>query len=451
MTRVKRTTDEGNVQNENPGTSANGGGTRKMSRLSKTLVLLTAVIGAFLVWVYAIGYDNTQYERQFSGIEVEITGQKELKQINNYTLAEGQTISSINIVAKGKKAELNQLNESNFRAVVDISSAVRPGEQTFNITVKSPNGIEVVSQSSSTVILFVDEFTQKTVKVSYDMPEYSGTDIKELQYTVSPEYINVKGPRSKIDEIKAGYVKIGFSGEIGDSVDTKTGTGGIELRDESGYTVDNPYFELSETSASYSVTVIRSKTVPVKTAFIGGAFDTGLATSIVQTSGGAEFYSIELTGTASALKAIDELVLNVDETTIESKKTFTISEIQTNLPAGVTDGNDILSKAEVTVTLPKLRSRSYTLSEANVVVTELPEGYDFKVVTKIKITVMGASDAIGDFSADRLTAYIAYDGSGEGVFTAIPRIVIDEAFTGGVYVAGEIPEISFTVFLTEKN
>lgn len=107
----------------------------KMSRAAKTVVLIAAVLGALLVWIYAMGFDNTLFERTFNGITVVLEGESKLTEKYGYTLAGGQTFSSITVVAKGKRSELNALSESDFRAVVDVSLLEQPGLQTAGIVV----------------------------------------------------------------------------------------------------------------------------------------------------------------------------------------------------------------------------------------------------------------------------------------------------------------------------
>ena len=105
----------------------------KLPRVKKIFFLLAALIGAIFVWIYAIGYDGTLFERTFNGIPVVIEGENELRDLKGFTLAEGQEFSSITVVAKGKRSELNALTASDFRAVVDISKIENDTAETFSL------------------------------------------------------------------------------------------------------------------------------------------------------------------------------------------------------------------------------------------------------------------------------------------------------------------------------
>ncbi|MBR4278762.1 MAG: hypothetical protein IKT34_01170 [Clostridia bacterium] len=175
-----------------------------MSRTRKIIVFVGAVLGAFLLWIYAIGYDSTLFESTYNGIEVTVQGENRLAETRGFTLAEGQSFSSITIVAKGKRSELNALKPSDFQAYVDVSLADKAGSQTLDIIVKAPNGIEIVSQSSTTVEVFVDEFTQhnESLAVVVNSGEYRlGEGVAAIALSVNPAAVTVSGPKSILESI----------------------------------------------------------------------------------------------------------------------------------------------------------------------------------------------------------------------------------------------------------
>jgi hypothetical protein len=73
----------------------------QLSRTKKIIVFAGAVLGAFLLWIYAIGYDSTLFESTYNGIPVTVEGEAKLAEQKGFTLAEGQNFSSITVVAKG--------------------------------------------------------------------------------------------------------------------------------------------------------------------------------------------------------------------------------------------------------------------------------------------------------------------------------------------------------------
>lgn len=419
----------------------------KLSRTAKIIVLIGAVVGALLVWIYAIGYDSTLFERTFTGVPVTLTGEAELAASSGYTLAEGQQFSSITIVAKGKRAELNALSSDDFRAVVDISGATSPGEQTFNIVVYSPNGIEVVSQSSSTVILFVDDFTQRTDMLSVDVDtgtSYIMSDgVTFVSAAANPVSVIVSGPRTALSEVAGAFVRFNLDGvKISGPM---YGYGGIELRDKNGNVIDNPYITVSERNAYVTISVTKQKTVPVRVAFTGGVF------SVYDVSVIPSADSITVSGSPEAIDSVKELVLNIDETTVDGKKNFEFS-IGSLLPAGVSNESGI-SKISVEVTIPGMALRSYAIDPEKVEVVNLLEGAEYKVRTAPEITVMGPPDAFEGFEADGIKVYVDFmriKVNADGSCSAVPQVELGEN-AEGLYVLKPVGSAEFTFELPQTD
>ena len=419
----------------------------KMSRAAKITVLIGALLGALLLWIYAIGYDSTLFESTFSGVNVTLTGETELAEKMGFTLAEGQRFSSITVVAKGKRSELNELTSADFNAVVDVSGATHAGEQTFKIAVYSPNGVEVVSQSSDTVVLFIDEFTQRSdvlsvavdTGVSYVMAE----GVTFVDASANPISVLVTGPRSKLDEVEGAYVRFPLDGVTIDG--PIYGYGEIELRDRSGNVIDNPYISLSERTAYVSVTVTKQKTVPVRVAFTGGIF------SPDEVSVDVSAENVTVSGSPDALTGIDELVLNVDETTVDGSGDFDFF-IASLLPEGVTNESGA-SKISVHVVLPKMAVRTYALKSDSITVTDLPDGAEYAVIGSYEVTLMGARSAFDGFDPSGIAATVSFSRlkvNGDNTYSAKPAVTLGEG-AEGIYVFDTDLYITFAVTMPVEN
>ncbi len=434
------------MNNEKPvgsGGSENG----RLSRTAKVLALIAAVLGALRVWIYAIGYDNTLFESTFSGVEVTVTGEDELASNSGFTLAEGQQLSSITVVAKGKRSELNALTASDFKAVVDISSATRAGEQTFKINVTSPNGIEVVSQSSDTVILFVDEFTQRTDMLSVTVDTGSDYVMTEgvtfVEAAANPVSVLVTGPRSKLDEIEGAYVRFNLDGvSISHAL---YGYGSIELRDKNGIVINNPYISVSESTAYVSVTVTKQKNVPVRVSFTGGVFSSGDAAIQLSSE------TLTVSGDPDLVDALDEIVLYIDETTVDGSKSFEYT-VASLLPDGISNESGF-SKLTLTVTLPKMAVRTYTVGTKSITVENLPENAEYSVISPINVVLMGAREAFDSVDRNAISASVDFSRvtvNSDGSYSALPKIDLGEGVTG-VYVFEISDYVNFTVAYNEPE
>lgn len=411
-----------------------------ISRGTKLFGLLLAFFSAIALWLVAIGYDSTLSESTFNGVEVVIEGEELLAASKGYTLASEQRFSSITVVAKGKRSELNELTSEDFRAVVDVSQATRAGEQTLNIMVYSPNGIEIASQSSTTVSVFVDEFTQRNdlLSVSVDTGDkyVMSEGVTFVSSVANPLSVTVSGPKSVLDSIQGAYVSFNLDGyEISDNM---SGYGPIELRDANGNVIDNPYISVSDSTAYVTITVTKQKTVPVRLVFTGGMYDPADIATIVSAQ------SVTVSGTPQALEAISEIVLELDETSVDGTQVFEYS-IGAMLPSGVTNesGN---SKISVTVTMPELSVRNYTITADKITVENLPEGYTFEIKNNIEVTLIGPREAFADFDSSLLTATVNFDRvtvEPDGSYTAEAAIDLGGEYTG-IYVQSKGYVVGFT-------
>ncbi len=398
----------------------------KSSRISKLIVFIGSVFCALLLWIYAIGYDSTLFERTFNGIPVVIQGEDLLAESKNFMLAPGQEFSTITVVVKGKRADLNELEPKDFRAVVDVSLAEGAGEQEFNIVVYSPNGIEVVSQSSMTVRAYVDNFTQKNqlLSVSVDIgDDYLMTDgVTFVEAVSNPAAITVSGPAAVIDKIAGAYVDFDLDGsEISDNVYSY---GAIELRDKNGKVIKDPYLTVSNNTAYVTVNVTKQKTVPVEVVFVGGAFSSDDKNSGVDYI--ASHSAITVSGSPSALDSVTSIVLEIDETTVDGKQTFEFP-IGSMLPNGVSNTSGT-SKILVDVIMPIQQfTREYVIPLEAITVENLPEGYQAVIADEIKVKLKGPAEAFEVFDSSKITATADYrylTDNMDGTYTARANISI---------------------------
>ena len=418
---------------------------KRITKSQKVALIVLSFLGAFMLWIYAIGYDSTLFERTFDGVAVVIEGETALAENSGFTLAREQEFSSITVVAKGKRSELNALNSSDFRAVIDVSQAQSAGTQTLNIVVYSPNGIEVVSQSSKTATVYVDEFTQREEMLSVSVETGDGYVMTEgvtfVNAVANPLSVIVSGPASVLNSVKGAYVKFNLDGyEISDDI---YGYGAIELRDKNGRVIDNPYVVISENTAHVAITVTKQKTLPVRVMFTGGVFDT------TDVSVEVSLPSIDVSGSKNALSGLDELVLKIDETTIDGRQDFEFN-VGSLLPSGVTNESGV-SKITVKVTMPKLTVRSYRIKADKITVDNLPEDKAYKIKNDVTIKIFGAREAFEEVDFDLIFANIDFDRltvNGDGTYSAKVTVSLGDEYEG-IYILNE--DYTVELEITEKN
>ncbi len=412
------------------------------TKIGKLVAVLGSFLGALFIWIYAIGYDSTLFERTFNGIEVVFVGEEELRESLGFTLPFEQESFSITVVAKGKRAELNEMQATDFKATIDLSTANEAGEQTFEIVVTAPNGIEIVEQSSTTATLVVDEFTTRPqlLNVNPDKSYYTtqyAEDIVSHKYDVNPKTVVVEGPKSILEQIAEVYIDFDLEGKV--ITDDIKGWGAIELRDKDGNKINNPYIKLSETTGYFMIEVVKEKTVPVKYAFKGEVDFQPLQGVTLSHD------SITVQGTSLALANFNEYVITIDETAVG--KNTKINHLVA-LPDKISRAEGTPSEIEVKVDLRDgLNTKVFSFSKDEITVKGLPEGASCNIKNNIDITVVGLREVVALLRREKVLVSIDFaqrTPNPDGSFKA--EIIIEFAENVvGVYGLNEGKTVSFTV------
>jgi YbbR domain-containing protein len=276
----------------------------------------------------------------------------------------------------------------------------------LDITVISPNGVEVVSQSSNTVRVFVDEFTQKndllTVEIDTGDKGYRlGEGVSRINFSASPAVVTVSGPKSVLDSVARAVIKFPLDGnEIKEDI---RGYGAITLLDNEGRQINNQYLSLSDSTAEVALTVIKEKVLPIRVNLVGGALIEGIAVDTPNPG------AITVSGSSSAISALgSELVITIDETTLLPGKTHAIEiPIVEMLPKNISTENS--GNITVNITVPKLSVREYSISADRIVIENLPENYICNIEKGIKVKVAGPLKAFDGFDSGTITAKIDFN------------------------------------------
>lgn len=121
---------------------------------------LVALLIAFGIWIYAKENDTVIGDISFSGIPVKIvnTSDTPLSVISGYN-------STVDVVLEGKKGTVRSITADDIEIVADVSDITSAGRHTVPIDISAPEGATVVSQSLSSVSVYMDKTISITVPV----------------------------------------------------------------------------------------------------------------------------------------------------------------------------------------------------------------------------------------------------------------------------------------------
>lgn len=361
---------------------------RRYFHLSDYVAFAVALVGAVLLWIYAIGFDSTVFTRSIGNVSVTVVGAEELAANNGFSLKE-EVSFSISVSISGRRTDISGIKSSDLSAVVDISGVTKAGYNSLPITVTAPNGITVSGQSETEASLFLDKFISKSFAVR---PEHTissvAADIRIKNEMCNPSVVMVSGPESVLSEID--YVAARYSvGELSGNI---TAYCSPEIVDKDGNSINNPYVSIVDLNEILvELSVYKEKTVPVEVVFVGGRFSTGIATVVLSAD------SIKVKGGVSAVDALGKLTIPIDETQLSSGTSITTALSVGILPAGFELCEGEPEEIQIEITLPEISERTLSVDASDVVF--ISGGDEFIAAASLEIRIMGFTEEIQKLSA----------------------------------------------------
>ena len=134
-----------------------------MSRSRKIVMMLVALLGAVLLWLYVVTFVTPEDTFTVSSIPISIVG--DLK-AHNLIITE-QDKTSLTIDVKAARIDSNKLNSNTITIRADASQITGPGVYQLICKVIFPENVDSAVQvsKSETVTVTVTQYEKKTVNV----------------------------------------------------------------------------------------------------------------------------------------------------------------------------------------------------------------------------------------------------------------------------------------------
>lgn len=211
---------------------------------------ILSIVAAVLLWFYVIDVQTTQHEKNFYSVPVTI---------ENFNSETGLDIisgreSTVDVVLRGTKSQINSLLVSDIKASIDMSSVTDAGDYALDVSVETPSNVSLVKKSVSSVTVKVDKTIGKSIPVELDMT-YLLPDTYEFgEISVTPKNVYISGPKDLIDTIEKGRVKL----DIGNVKSSITSRSSVELVDKNKNVVTSAYVKLDNSFVEISVPVLKA-------------------------------------------------------------------------------------------------------------------------------------------------------------------------------------------------
>ncbi len=412
---------------------------KKMNNTRTLALRIGSLICAVLLWMYVSEIESPTSEETFSEIPVTFENRDVLRRDHELALittAEFQT----DVVLSGKRSTLNQLNEKDIKAYVDLGRISEADEYELEIQFTCPDGTNLVSCSPQHVTVVVDKTVTEefpiTAKINYSSVPSAytlGDPIITDSSSREIKTVSVSGPKSEIDRIFEIRASAEF-GNVESSMEAKTN---LIMYDNLGEQIVSSNLKLSTDSVKIKLPVYMQKVLKLT---VEQAYNTFSDKQIIFKISPS---TIAVSGDPKILSEIDSIALDpINEKLIGTNLTSTVNTL-INLPDGIEITSE-KSTANVTATLINVKKEKIELPTSSISKKNLASGlkctFDDESVTFNAINSSDSSVGEKDISAYiDLTSYTE-----PGTYTANVEVAVIERINYAYVVAEEYP-VTFTI------
>ena len=220
---------------------------------------ILCVVLALILWLYVMSNESPDHQRTFSGVTVAVENTVLLSSEKNLSVISGHG-GLADITITGKKSDVVSYSLEDIVASVDVSSITEPGRHQLSVSVSTPEGCVVQSVYPTSIEVYVDEISTKTIPVKvnissiqYDQSITLGAPVPEVSA------VTVSGPASVIEAAASAVVSL----ELGTVTTSLSARGELQVVTEEGALIDNPYLMVSQSSVGVALPVYVERELPI--------------------------------------------------------------------------------------------------------------------------------------------------------------------------------------------
>ena len=342
------------------------------SFIGNVTAAVICVLAALFLWYFVSENDTAQFETTVSGVPVTI------KNESNLSVLSGDDLT-VDVTVSGRRSVINSITRDSISAFTTVAGGTGAGKNKLNVECDLPDGVSLVSLSSATVTVYLDNTTTASVPVRVAVRDViidTGYELGTAQSELSSVWVT--GPETIVNTVAEARLTV----SLGRVTKTVNCSGSIVLFDASGTEIVNPYITTSASTVSATIPVTKTREVPVDVSFVHGIFtlencDVTISPSVIKVKGDAD--------------AVDRVTVQyrIDEKTLEipadgkAERRITVS-----LPAGVTN---VSGTEEIVVTIEPagISTRTFTVQVQSANMTNVPDGLS----------------VVGSYTLDKIHAY----------------------------------------------
>lgn len=375
----------------------------KHSPIARNTVLkLVSLIFAILLWVYVMDVENPEMLKLIKNVDVKVTGTEKL-QTEGLVLLD-TAIPSIDVTVKGRRSEVNNVDRSDIRLTMDVSTLAQ-GEHVVRVDrAVNLDNIVITGLSKQALTVNVDKFAEqlKPVEIAFRGEAKEGF-ITEAAVP-DPPMVLISGPETVVNNV------VKLRGDVDSTSITAMTEAQIPIRavDAAGNSVEG--VSLASKSVKANLSLFMTKPLSVNPVLVGNAAE------------GYELVDVQIDPATVVLKGEEEKVANFSYLKTKPielagmNKTETLN-VELDLPEGITAMNlEAPLKVLVKIEAVKTRELSYDPEELQFI--NVAAGSSAKLTGPLKLKIKGTETVIDGLKKDDIKIKIDLGDQGSGTINA---------------------------------
>lgn len=364
---------------------------------------ILSVFLAFFVWLAVVNISNPETTGSRE-VTLDILNEGVLESSNlTYEIQGGK--STVTVVYKVQTLDEALVKASDFRAYIDLADLYEPtGAVPVHVEVQGHKSLFIGNPpvAKPGVVRITTEKLQRKpfdLKVTYTGKPEDGYTVGTA--SISPTYVYVSGPESKVGQISSVGIEIDTDNATGNL----TGTAKPILYDANDNRLDellqDDRVTLNRTEVDYELAILKVKTLPLDFETEGKVADgyrfTGIETSV---------NSVKVVGLKSTLAGITSITvpkseLNMDGAYADKEVTVDLSKY---LPEGVQLAGDT-KEIKVVMKIEPLENRTYVLNTGKIRLVGADNDYSYQFEqNSINVVIRGLKEDLDQLTVDSLEA-----------------------------------------------
>ncbi|MDD6071655.1 MAG: CdaR family protein [Clostridiales bacterium] len=363
---------------------------------------------AIIIWIIVANVDDYKTTKQITGIEIEFINGNAITEKNKvYEVPEGTTID---VVVKGRRKLVEGLNNSDFKAVADLSKMSVTNAVTVEVSaVNSVVARDVtISYTNNAVVIAVEDKIEKQLPITVRVNSQVADGMAIRNKTATPNLITVKGAESVVNTIASVVLDVDVSG----ATHSLSLQGSPVFVDGNGNEIDSSKFEYDVDQVEAFVEILPTKELTVRMKTSGEPRE-GYAIASLD----YQPTTIQVVGDGSDLAKVEEIV--IDDIDVEDlyKDTETSVNILDYLPEGITLADDN-SEIMIKIIMEKIEEKTLIIEndDINIVGKKTGYSYSFTAADKHTLKVQGLEEKLKSLKIANLIPSIDVSGYEPGVY-----------------------------------